>query len=84
MSCLNKIMIFMKHAFQILTILVAMFTLQSFTTQPASGGTTVYVTPNGNVYHSTKTCRSLSRSTSIKAIPLSQAKKTRRACKICY
>lgn len=47
--------------------------------------TTVYICVTGKVYHSTKNCRGLSNAThKIEAVSLSEAKKTRRACKICY
>ena len=45
----------------------------------------VYICVTGKVYHSTKECRGLSNSThKIEAVSLSEAQKTRRACKICY
>ena len=45
----------------------------------------VYICVTGKVYHSTKECRGLSNAThKIEAISLSEAQKTRRACKICY
>lgn len=45
----------------------------------------VYICVTGKVYHSTKECRGLSNAThKIKAVSLSEAQKTRRACKICY
>ena len=74
----------MKRTARIILIMIAMFSMQSFTTTPSANETKVYVTPNGKCYHSTKNCRSLSRSKNIKAVPLSEAKKTRRACSICY
>jgi len=46
--------------------------------------TWVYVVPKGKVYHKTPHCRTLSRSKTIYKIKLSEAKKTRRACKVCY
>lgn len=45
----------------------------------------VYICVTGKVYHSTKECRGLNNAThKIKAVSLSEAQKTRRACKICY
>ena len=45
----------------------------------------VYICVTEKVYHSTKECRGLSNAThKIEAISLSEAQKTRRACKICY
>lgn len=44
---------------------------------------TVYWTPNGTVYHSTKNCPPLSRSRIIYSGPLSSCPKPR-ACKVCY
>ena len=45
----------------------------------------VYICVTGKVYHSTKECRGLSNAThKIEAVSLSEAQKTRRACKICY
>ena len=45
----------------------------------------VYICVTGKVYHSTKECRGLSNAIhKIKAVSLSEAQKTRRACKICY
>lgn len=44
-----------------------------------------YICVTGKVYHSTKDCRGLSNAThKIKSVSLSEAQKTRRACKICY
>ena len=59
--------------------------LQSFTSETTSSDTTVYICVTGKVYHSTRDCRGLSNAThKIKAVSLSEAKKTRRACKVCY
>ena len=45
----------------------------------------VYICVTGKVYHSTKKCRGLRNAThKIKAVSMSEAQKTRRACKICY
>jgi len=45
----------------------------------------VYICVTGKVYHSTKECRGLRNAThKIKAVSLSEAQKSRRACKICY
>lgn len=44
---------------------------------------TVYWTPSGKVYHSTKNCPTLSRSRTIKSGSKSKCPKTR-ACKVCY
>ena len=55
------------------------------TSSVCSSETLVYICETGKVYHSTKSCRGLSNAThKIESIPLSEAKKTRRACKICY
>lgn len=46
---------------------------------------TVYICVTGEVYHSHLDCRGLRNAThKIKAVPLSEAAKTRRPCKICY
>lgn len=46
---------------------------------------TVYICVTGEVYHSRLDCRGLRNAThKIKAVPLSEAAKTRRPCKICY
>lgn len=49
----------------------------------SSSNGTVYWTPNGAVYHSTKNCPTLSRSRTIYSGPLSSCPKPR-ACKVCY
>ena len=55
------------------------------TSESSSSGQLVYICVTGKVYHSTKECRGLSNATrKIKAVSLSEAQKTRRACKICY
>lgn len=44
----------------------------------------VYITPKGEVYHSTDTCSSLSRSKVINSLTLSEAiSMNRRPCKLC-
>lgn len=48
-----------------------------------SSGGTVYWTPGGSVYHSTKDCPSLGRSRTIYSGPKSKCPKNR-GCKICY
>lgn len=53
--------------------------------ESSTSGQLVYICVTGKVYHSTKECRGLSNAThKIKAVSLSEAQKTRRACKICY
>ena len=75
----------MKRSLHILAILIALLSLQSFTTELSSGSTTVYIVETGKVYHSTKSCRGLANAThKIKAVSLKDAQKTRRPCKICY
>lgn len=75
----------MKRSIQTLIVMIAMLSLQSFTTDLSSGSTTVYIVDTGKVYHSTKSCRGLANTThKIKAISLKEAQKTRRPCKICY
>ena len=65
--------------------MIVTLALQSFTSETTSSDTTVYICVTGNVYHSTRDCRGLSNAThKIKAVSLSEVKKTRRACKICY
>lgn len=65
--------------------MVVTLALQSFTSETTSSDTTVYICVTGKVYHSTRDCRGLSNAThKIKAVSLSEAKKTRRACKVCY
>ena len=55
------------------------------TSESSSSGQLVYICVTGKVYHSTKECRGLSNAThKIEAVSLSEAQKTRRACKICY
>lgn len=48
-----------------------------------SGSGTVYWTPNGSVYHSTRNCPTLSRSGTIRSGSVSQSGKSRK-CKVCY
>lgn len=75
----------MIRSAKILSLITATLMLQSFTSATSSGDTTVYICVTGKVYHSTRDCRGLSNAThQIKAISLSEAQKTRRACKICY
>ena len=71
----------MKRFVQIIILMIAMLPLQSF----KATDTIVYICVTGKVYHATKDCRGLANAThKIKAIPLSEAKKTRKPCKICY
>ena len=49
----------------------------------SSGGGTVYWTPNGEVYHSTKSCPSLKRSKTIISGSIAESHKSR-GCKNCY
>lgn len=49
----------------------------------SKGGGTVYWTPGGSVYHSTKNCPTLSRSRIIKSGSVSSCPKPR-GCKVCY
>lgn len=44
----------------------------------------VYITPNGECYHSTPKCRTLRRSKQIKSLDINEAQKTRRPCKVCH
>lgn len=75
----------MKRAVKILSVMIVTLALQSFTSETTSSYTTVYICVTGKVYHSTRDCRGLSNAThKIKAVSLSEAKKTRRACKVCY
>ena len=61
--------------------MIAVFSLQAFN----SADTIVYICVTGKVYHSTKDCRGLANAThKVKAISLSEARKTRRPCKIYY
>lgn len=65
--------------------MIVTLALQSFTSETTSSDTTVYICVTGKVYHSTRDCRGLSNAThKIKAVSLSEAKKTRMACKVCY
>ena len=75
----------MKRSLHMLAIMIALLSLQSFTTELSSGSTTVYIVETGKVYHSTKSCRGLANATHIiMAVSLKEAQKTRRPCKICY
>lgn len=75
----------MKHRLHIIIAVMAIFLLQSFTSRVSTGDTVVYIVPMGKVYHSTKSCRGLINSRyKIQSVSLKEAKKTRRACKICY
>ena len=49
----------------------------------SSAAGTVYWTPGGSVYHSTKNCPTLSRSKTIYSGSVSDCPKPR-ACKVCY
>lgn len=61
------------------------FGLQSFTCEQTASDRTVYICITGKVYHAYRDCRGLNNAThTIKAVSLSEAQKTRRACKICY
>ena len=65
--------------------MIVTLALQSFTSETTGSDTTVYICVTGKVYHSTRDCRGLSNAThKIKAVSLSEVKKTRRACKVCY
>lgn len=65
--------------------MIVTLALQSFTSETTGSDTTVYICVTGKVYHSTRYCRGLRNAThKIKAVSLSEAKKTRRACKVCY
>ena len=75
----------MKRSVKILVLVFTILVLQSFTPQTAKYDRTVYICVTGKVYHSTLNCRGLRKAThEIKAVPLSEAAKTRRACKICF
>lgn len=52
-------------------------------TKDSTAGGTVYWTPGGSVYHSTKSCPTLSRSKTIYSGSVSDCPKPR-ACKVCY
>lgn len=68
-----------------MSIIIALLCLQSFTTYSTNDSVTVYICETGKVYHSTKECRGLKNAKhKIKAIPLKEAQKTRKPCKICY
>ena len=73
-----------RHILCIITFLTSgVFSAPNIKTN--SSETTVYICVTGEVYHKYKDCRGLKNATSkIKAISLSDAKKTRRPCKICY
>ena len=59
----------MKCSIQTLAIVIAMLSLQSFTTEISSESTTVYIVETGKVYHSNKSCRGLANTThKIKAL----------------
>ncbi len=54
-------------------------------TVKAKKSSTVYITPTGKKYHSTKKCPTLSRSKKIEAISLKNAKaKGYKPCKVCH
>lgn len=75
----------MRQRLRIIIALMAILSLLSFTSYTSMGDTTVYICVTGKVYHSNKDCRGLKNSThEIKAVPLSEAQKTRKPCKICY
>ena len=74
----------MKRTARILFVLIAMFSMQSFTNAPSASDTIVYVTPSGKCYHSTKSCSSLSMYNKIFGVSLCEAKNSRRACSKCY
>lgn len=46
-------------------------------------GQVVYITPKGKKYHSTKNCRTLSRSKNIMEVDISEVG-SRTPCKVCY
>jgi len=75
----------MRRLITIIAIILTSQVLQSQTCEVSSLDTTVYICVTGKVYHSSKDCKGLANAThKIKEVPLSEAKKTRRACKICY
>ena len=61
-------------------MLLAIFILFSVV---AIASQTVYVTPKGKKYHSTRNCRTLSRSKNIIPIDISEVG-GRTPCKVCY
>lgn len=71
----------------IVLLFLTVVTVLKIYTNGASIGTfsnvLVYIYVTCKVYHSTKDCRGLTTH-KIKAVSLSEAQKTRRACKICY
>ena len=74
----------MKRGLSLLIVMIAM-ELQSFTNNTISQDIVVYICVTGKVYHSRLNCRGLKNAThQIKAISLSEAKKFRRPCKVCY
>lgn len=77
----------MAKIIKVFIVLIVALILQSFTitANHASSKQTVYICVTGKVYHATIKCRSLRNAThQIKEVPLSEAQKSRRACKICY
>ena len=75
----------MRRTIQIVVIVMAILSLQSFTPRLFTGNTIVYIVATGKVYHSTKDCRGLKNAKHrIQAVSLKEAQKTRRPCKICY
>ena len=77
----------MKRPSQILTVMIAMLPLQSFTTYSTSKDTIVYICVTGKVYHSKRSCKGLDNAKhKIIAVSKDEAisKYGRRACKICY
>lgn len=72
--------------FRNIILITAFLVSGAFSAKSVEGGETmVYICTTGEVYHATKDCRGLKNAThKIKQVPLSEAAKTRRACKICY
>lgn len=77
----------MKKNIHIYMLMIAMFLMLSCSSASPSpnGGKGVYICVTGEVYHEYRDCYGLSNAThEIKLVPLSEAQRTRRACKICY
>lgn len=76
----------MKKALLLMALALPLFSMK-IEPNAVDAAKTAYICtgPKAEVYHATSKCKGLNRcSGEIKAISIEEAKKTRRACKICY
>lgn len=70
---------------RVIIVIIVALVAQPFMESSITASPTVYICVTGKVYHFTRHCKGLSKATHrIKAVSLEDARRTRRACKICY